>query len=390
MMKAKSVWLVMLVVLALAGCRGGDLQGEPQGEPDSEGTPVPTLPPPPPSGRMVVVDGQLASPYPSLPLGFGGGVSGEVLTITVTAGDLVAAGDLLALLDDADLQRAVDDAQRLLDRATADREQAAQQWERDLADAEKALADAERALTTTRLQYSDTPLEEARTALERAQQAELDAKDTYDKVLVAWPPIPGDSYYAAWQNAIRERELAEMRLVDAEDAHSADYLGLQAREEDVAQAGRALAALESGVAPAYDRAVEDAQRELARAEEAHAHARLTAPWAAIVLSLDVAPDALVGVGTPVVTLLNVDDGLRFISQNLSEQHVATVYPGQRAVVVLRAFPESQLDGTIEAVAPQAGSGSATDARFTVYVRLAPTELRLMPGLTGRVEIYAEE
>ena len=385
--------LLLIVVVALVGC--GTQEGEIPTDTveDAGGTPQPTQPTPPPpapTGKAVVADGQLASPYPSLALAFGGGVSGEVLTITVKAGDVIQAGDLLALLDDTELQRAVDDAQLTLDRAITDQEQALQQWERDVADAEQTLAAAERALTTARLEYSNTSLEEARTALDRARQAEKDRKWEYDEALMAWPPRPLNAYYDAWQRAIRDRELAEMRLADAEDSHSASYLGLDTYEEDVAQAKRNLAALEEGVAQSYERAAEDAESQLIQAQEALEHAHLTTPWAAIVLSVDVAPEATVSAGTPVVTLLSIEEGLRFVTQNLSEQHIADIYPGQRAVVTLRTFPEAPLEGTIEAVVPQVGEAVETDAHFTVHVRLAPTDLRLLPGLTGRAEILTED
>jgi multidrug efflux pump subunit AcrA (membrane-fusion protein) len=232
-------------------------------------------------------------------------------------------------------------------------------------------------------------LEEARTQLEWAQQAEADTKKEYEDAQNVGYRIHLDPYRDAWERAIRERELAEMRLSDAEKAHSADYLGLGSREENVAQAERALAALEAGIAPTYEHAVEDAERALTRAQEDLAHARLSAPRAAIVLSVDAAPEATVGAGAPIVTLLDVEDGLLFVTQSLGEQHVADVYAGQHAVVTLRAFADRPLEGTVEAVVPQRETASA-DAHFTVHVRLAPTDLRLLPGLTGRVEIFAEE
>ncbi|MBU0704932.1 MAG: HlyD family secretion protein, partial [Chloroflexi bacterium] len=280
-------------------------------------------------------------------------------------------------------------AQIALDRAIVDRERALQQWERDLADAEQSLADAERARASARLEFSNTSLEETRTALAQAQQAEIDAEEEY-KNAVAWylPPIQ-EMRYGAWQRAIRERELAEMRLADAEDSQGINYLDVDTREADVVKAERNLAALEDGLEPSYERAVEDAERELVKAQEALARARLVAPWAAIVLSVDIAPQADVAAGASVVTLLNVEEGLRFVTQNLSEQHIAAVYPGQRALVTLRAFPETALEGTVEAVVPQVGEAVETDARFTIHVRLAPSDLRLLPGLTGRVEIFTE-
>jgi len=383
------MWVFAAAVVVLAGCatRSTEVM-EVEGLPTAEALPtVPALA----AGRTVLADGRLESPYPPLALGFGGGVSGHVLTITVRPGDVVQAGDLLALLDDTDLRQAVDDARLALDRATVDRDLAQAQWERDVANAEEALAAAQRALTTAQLQVSTTAVEEARTALERARQAEANALQQYnDAYNRRWEPQEIISaYYDGWQRAVRERELAELRLADAEDAASVGYLQAQGPAADVARAQRARDALQAGLAPAYDRAVEDAQRRLADAEEALTHARLAAPWAAIVLSVDVAPAATVGAGTPVVTLLDIQDGLRFVTQNLSEQHVAAIRPGQRAVVTLRAFPDTPLEGTVEAVVPLTGQAAPTDARFAVHMRLAAGDLPLLPGLTGRVEIFIE-
>lgn len=381
-----------LVLVTLAAC-GGSQEITPPGRETPAGeavTPEPTMPPRDATDQAITAEGRLVSPYPSLPLGFGGGVSGEVVTVTVRPGDEVGAGDLLAQLDDANLRLAVMDAELALERATMDRDRAVAQWERDVAEAEEALAAAERARTMARLEVSDTSVEEARTALERARQAEANAEQDYLKALDFWPPLPVDTYYDAWQRAIRERELAEMRLTDAEDALSASYLTMEARDADVVQAERALAALQEGPDPAFERAVEDTEIQLAEAEEALNHARLTVPWEAVVLSVDVAPGATVSAGTPVVTLLNVADGLRFVTQDLSEQHVAAIHPGQRAVVTLRTFPEQPLEGVVEAVVPQIEERADTEGRFAIYVRLGPTELRLLPGLTGRVEILTEE
>ncbi len=385
--------VVALGMVALTGCGQTEqtvmLNPTQTGPENLTGEPTP---PPMPEGKTVVADGQLESPYPSLALSFGGGVSGQVLTITAKPGDVVRAGELLAELDDADLRRAVEDAELALDRAIVDRDRALEQWKQDLADAEQSLAGAERALTTAQLEYSETSLEEARTSLEWAQKAEHDREWEYNQALTAWPPRPADAYYDAWQRAIRDRELTEMRLADAQDAHRATYLGLEAREADVIQAERKLDVLRDGIEPAYQRAIEDAEQALVQAQEALVHAHLVAPWEAILLSVNVAPKAAVGVGTPIVTLLSIQDGLRFVTQDLSEQHIADVYPGQRAVVTLRTFPESPLEGVVEAVVPQVGETAAeANARFTVYVTLEQTEgLRLLPGLTGRAEIYTEE
>ncbi|MCP4531605.1 MAG: HlyD family efflux transporter periplasmic adaptor subunit, partial [Delftia sp.] len=185
--------------------------------------------------------------------------------------------------------------------------------------------------------------------------------------------------------AVLQEGLAPGYARMVEDAERA----LVGAQSNVAQAQLALAALQEGLAPGYARAVENAQRALDLAAKNLSYARLSAPWPAIVLAVNVAPEATIGPGTPVATLLNVEDGLLFVTYDLGEQHVADVYVGQRALVTLRAFADQPLEGTVESVIPLEGGG-ATSAHFGVRVQLAPTDLRLMPGLTGRVEIFAGE
>ena len=204
---------------------------------DADTAPRPTLAPVS-TGKAVAADGQLVSPYPSVPMSFGSEASGEVLSIGVKAGDTVESGDLLAELDDTELQRKVDEAQLALDRAVVDLEEAALQWERDLADAKQTLAEAERALTIARLEFSDTDLEEARDTLKWAQKSESDRKAEYEEAMTLWPPRPVDAQRDAWHRAIDDREIAEKRLVDAENSHRAEALKLQGYEEDVAKAQR--------------------------------------------------------------------------------------------------------------------------------------------------------
>jgi hypothetical protein len=65
--------------------------------------------------------------------------------------------------------------------------------------------------------------------------------------------------------------------------------------------------------------------------------------------------------------------------------MADIHAGQAAVVTLRTFPDQALNGVVEAIVPNLKAES-TEARFIVHIRLAPTQLALLPGLTGRVEI----
>ncbi len=387
----RNTWIYLLgvLLLLLSGCVNSVMPAVDASPGPVDGDEPPPTVAPATQGRTVAADGELMSSYPTLALGFGGTVSGEVLTIIVTPGDILQAGDLIAQLDETELQRAVADAERTLARARTDRDLAQEQWERDIANAEQALAEAQRAQTSARLQYTSTSVEEALTALDRARDTEARAQDEYKRALDRpWEPQDiRDSYYNSWQQTIRDRELTEMRYNDARSANSANYLQLDARQADVDKAERSLAALQSGVAASYNRAVEDAEQQRVKAGEALARAQLVAPWAAMVLSVDVAPRSNVSASTPVVTLLSLEDGLRFVSQNLSEQHIAQLHPGQRAVVTLRTFPDTPLEGVVESVVSQTRTTTDGTARFTVRVRLETNDLALLPGLTGRAEIF---
>jgi len=422
-------WLpvLMMAVVMLTGCGPRPTEGPRDAAPtDANSTPQPATTPSAP-GKTIVADGELASPYPSLVLAFGGGVSGRVLTVAVKAGDVVQAGDLLAVLDDTELQRAADDAQIDLDRAAVNREQTIAQTDVNVRLAQLDLAAAREGASDAELSAAYAAVRDARVALEAAQHAYSSTLNSGYDAAVRSRKIEFDWYVGQYQRRKAEYERghlsqsshdhamnamisAEGRLNEAvEQAHieeiQAENRVDQARNT-LYQAWKELELLQSSPLTetllraelAVDQALIErekaradlieAERELAQAREALKHTHLIAPWAAIVLSADVAPEATVDPGTPVVTLLSIEDGLRFLTQNLSEQHITTIYPGQRAVVTLRTFAQTPLEGTVEAVVPQVEQASDTDARFTVHVRLAPTDLRLLPGMTGRVEIFA--
>lgn len=422
-------WLLVLTiaVTALTGCSRQEKMPDAGAPTRTASAPQPTLPPAP-AGETIVGDGQLESPYPGLPLGFGGGASGRVLTFTVQAGDVVQAGDLLAALDDTGLQRAVDEAQTDLDRAAVNREQTIAQTDVNVRLAQLDLADVREGPSDAELAAAQATVRDARIELEVAQHSYSSTLNSAYDAAVRARKIEFDWYVGYYQRKKAEYEeghlsqsdhdhamnamiSAEGRLNEAIDEAHIEEIQAENRVDQahstLFQAWKDLELLQSSPLTetlvraelAVDQALierekaradlVEAERTLAQAQQALDHAQLVAPWAAIVLSVDVAPGADVGAGTPIVTLLDVGDGLRFVTKNLSEQHIAAVYPGQRAIVTLRTFPEMELEGVVEAVVPQVEENVETDARFTVRVRLAPSDLRLLPGLTGRVEIFTK-
>jgi multidrug resistance efflux pump len=117
--------------------------------------------------------------------------------------------------------------------------------------------------------------------------------------------------------------------------------------------------------------------------------RLVAPAGGTVLSVDSAPGSLVGSGTPVVTLLDTGR-LQFETNNLSERDLAQITPGQEALITLKAYPNDTVDGRVLRIAPVAEGTVGDAATFSVIIDLDGTDLDLLPGMTGRVEIVSNE
>lgn len=442
-MKRKQLWIGVLLIaltwgaLAMGGCgrQAVQVDGERVApETASQETSAARLPatadqtPAPAASDVILMDGELVSAYPALPLAFTENASGRLRALHVALGQRVAEGDLLAALDDTELRKAVEkarldlkraledeakgqadietnyerqseDAQRTYDRALRDAERT---YARELEDARRALAQAERDLERAALQPPTTALTEAEAELARALEREAEAADSYKQALDRpWEPQEiRDSLYKDWQARIVDRELAQLRLEDAQVALRVHRLDLAAKQKAVENARADLARVEQDpvdprkevdkeVNRTYERAVEDARLKLAEAETDLENARLVAPWNGLVLSLEAGVGSRVGAGQAVLKLLNVE-ALRFVTQNLSERHVAQLAPGQRAEITLRAYPDQVVAGTVEVILPKLERASDADARFVAYIRLDETALDLLPGMTGRVEVITGE
>jgi multidrug resistance efflux pump len=66
--------------------------------------------------------------------------------------------------------------------------------------------------------------------------------------------------------------------------------------------------------------------------------------------------------------------------------VAQLEPGQHAEITLRSYPDVTLTGQVDVVLPKTDRTGETDARFVAYILLDESELDLLPGMTGRVEV----
>jgi HlyD family secretion protein len=431
---AASAGLLLLNACARFGAGQAPPTETPQAQVEEgvEATPTPV----PRGGTTILAEGALVAAKPQQPVGFA--INGRLLELYVEEGDSVQAGDLIATLDDEGLQEALVDAAlayRQAENNLAQAELALENllnWQPDealVAQAEANLAAAEASLENAQSQdaasgYSVTA---ARVQLEQAQQALIDAQEAYETAFdpgrdweqyiddpscltgEQFPNCTGPPY----SDVIKaEREAAEKFIPNAEDQlriAQANYnlaiAGLNSNsavgaEATIAGARQALAQALKGPGAqdiaaarlqveAAELALQQAQINQEKAERAIEDTRLVAPAGGTVLTVDSAPGSLVGSGTAIITLLDIAD-LHFETNNLSERDLAQIRPGQEVMITLKAYPNETLNGRVLRVDPVAEGDIGDAAIFTVIIDLEESDLALLPGMTGRVEIRSED
>ena len=371
------------------------------------------------SGTMVLAEGHLVAARPMLPLSFT--VGGRLTDIQVQPGDVVHEGDILATLDDSTLAEAVTSAElqvRQAENALAQAQLALDNllnWEAD----EMAVAVAEANLVVAETNYenaleqdsaSGDSLTSARVTVDQATRALSDAQEAYDK---AWEPARDWELNDPWRKQALEfeRDATTRGLQNAQEGlqvaranYNLALAGLNdesalTAEANVVSASQALDQVQTGpeeseVAAARLQveqaklSVEQAKFNLEQTERALDDAVLLAPWNGTIFSVDTTKGALVGGGTPIVTLQDPEN-LQFHTTNLSERDLVDIQSGQNVRITLKTYPGREINGTVVRILPQASGAIGDAATFVVIVELEPSGELLLPGMTGRAEILRE-
>lgn len=287
-------------------------------------------------GRTVLVTGTV---MPNQEVGLVAKVPGTVQWVAGDLGDRVEAGQPVVRLDDTELRLSLEQRRAALVAAEASLARlVAGAAEEEIAQARVAVAQAEATL---------------------AQVAETLAR--YE-VLYAEGIIAEDAI-----EAVRtEHEMARLQL----------------------EAARLrLTLIERGATP-EDRQAAEAQVQQARvavelAEQQLADAVIRAPFTGLLASRPPAVGSLVGTGTPVAAVVDIDRVI--IEAGFSEREINGLYVGQPVQVRVDALGEV-LTGTVVAVSPVADTGSRA---FPVRFAVDNPDHRLKPGMVARVEAEVE-
>lgn len=354
MLRKRAFWIVLLVVLVLAGGGYGYYRYVylPDQEPEEALMTAEVT-----RGDLIIsVSGTgVLCPTEERDLSFetesGDEVAGYVEEVLVKVGDRVEEGDVLARLEDDDLRFEVLKAYidlRSAELDLADVSEAA--TEAELADAETALRSAQLALTTARLQYenaqkssNDADVRNTHIAVQyhAEQTRELEANGAGD-----------DALAEAW-TARREAEVAfDEALHEAEMEDLEAWNEVDQAQNSVLQAEDQLALLQEGP---DEEAVLQAELKVDRAEQALEEAQddleaaeLRAPFDGTVVNVGMIPGERVG-SEAIITLADLDEPQ--VQFWVEESDAGGVAVGNRVEIEFQALPDEVFEGEVVSIDP---------------------------------------
>ncbi len=373
-----------------------------------------TRPTPVADSVTILAEGVIQTVQPVLSLSFETG--GKLLAVHVQPGDLVQAGDLIATLDDTALQEAIAQADLQVaqtQNSLAQAQQTLTTLQADLplrqAEAQQTFAVAQDNVRLAEAQLNGLGAPASEAAITQAQADLLFAEQALERAEKAYAPYRdkpdtnvNKAYFgSAWADAQLAYDAAVRRL-NALTGTPSDLTRAQLEANlAVAQAQlvRAQTTLDNLLSGHVDESAQlnvelaeinltQSEVNLAQAQADLAKTQLFAPWTGTVLTLESYPGALVGGGTPIVTMLDTTH-LEFHTLNVSERNLAQIFPGQTALITLKSYPNAPLEATVLRIGWQAGTPVGNEATFPIILVLDETNLEIRPGMTGEVEIYAD-
>jgi HlyD family secretion protein len=294
-------------------------------------------------------------PGDEVDLGFrAGGVLAEV---PVEAGTRVEAGDLLARLDTAALERAVTQAEIALRQAEIRLETAQEPPnEADIQRAQDAVDQAAAALSLAQIDYEAAQSNVAvNEALEDARLAYQEALNGYNYWLAEYNA--GEADY--WWVDEAKQTLDEAQLALSRAQQQADQI-VQSARNNLARAtdlynqaqndlDQLLAGPDADDIESLELDLQIAQLNLTAVQENLANATLTAPFAGIVVAVEGGVGETVGT-TPIVTLADLDHP--FVKLYIDEADLDKIAPECEVEVIFDALPDEIWSGHVVVVEPE--------------------------------------
>jgi HlyD family secretion protein len=313
---------------------------------------------------------------------------GILRSLTVSEGDEVAEGDVLAELDEAELNLGVTQARLALTSAEASQAKLVLGADADDIQAARAnLSSAEAALARMQAGPSADEITVAKADLRRAEVALQEAQELYDQY--AWVGGIG---------ALPQSVNLQQATINYEQALAAYNIAMQgpteselrAAEAAVAQARGQLNSLLNGASEEdltmAQVAVDQARASLELAELQLEGATIVAPFAGTVALVGAGLNEQVAPGASMIGL--IDPSAFYVDVYIDEIDIGQVAVGQEARVDLDAFPDEELLGHVDFISPAATENLGA-VSYSVRVDFEPTTVPLRAGMTANITIVTQ-
>ncbi len=367
--------------------------------------------------------------------------NGTITEILVEVGDIIVAGDLLVSLDPTDLRRAIQRIELEVETMQVQLDKLLEPTsEADIAAAKASLISAQENLVEVKTGPSTIELSAAEAAVTAAQESYQDvlagqseaelvqlavelnkslitlqqAQAAYDEIAYRGD-IGGTSQAADLQEATIDYEAAKaayevatepasqaeiqaaLRSI-AEERVALENLRNQPLAADVAEAEANVANAEASLASLLEGpsasdlkeaelALEQAQLDLEEAEANLALARLRAPIAGTVLTVDIALGQQSSVGLDAFSLADLTN--LELTVNVAEVDISKVQTGQPSHIAIDALPDQLFSGIVSRIAPSSQSEGGV-VNYPVTITLDEASLdNVKPGMTAVATIVDE-
>ncbi|EHJ49103.1 secretion protein HlyD family protein [Solidesulfovibrio carbinoliphilus subsp. oakridgensis] len=291
-------------------------------------------------------------------------VAGYVNAVPVEDNQLVAAGDVLVVLDPTD--NAVALAQAKADLASAEAQLAAQELGVPLqlsqtsskVTAAKAQLESEQRSFDQAVKERDAAVQEADQIQTQLDQDKLD----YTRISqLRGKGVVSQSDLDTIENKRRGHE-AQLRAARAKaegagrrlESITADIKRLRS-EITLAETGQDQAVIQDKEAAAQRARVELAREKVRQAELNLTYTRILAPVAGHVTKKQIESGRLVAAGQSLMTLVPLTASELWVTANYKETQLKNVQPGQRVTMEVDTYPGRDITGRVESI--MAGTGS---------------------------------